>query len=171
MGLLAVLFPVLFGGYVAASGTTLPPQDPIEVAPGVTVTPPPGWAVVRHEPGPPAVLTLSRGSAAVNVLVATDFDDPLEVLAAFRRDVLEKQARSLQFSDQTEAVAGPAGLAGVRGSYVGDFEGLQQTVEGEVTAFATASRSGVLFNAYAAQGDLDSARPEVRDMIAGAVLA
>jgi hypothetical protein len=161
---------VLFGGYIGASGTTVPPGKPIEVVPGVTVTPPPGWAVVQQDGGPPAVLTLSRGGAAVDVLVAEGFEDPTAVLESFRREVLEKQARSLQFSDQTEAVAGPAGLPGVRASYVGDFEGFQQTLEGEVTAFATDAGNGVVFDAYAAQGDLDSARQEVHDMIAGAVL-
>lgn len=171
LGLLAVLFPVLFGGFIAASGTTVPSGEPIAVAPGVTVTPPPGWAVVKQQAGPPAVLTLSRGSAAVDVLVAADFSDPMQVLESYRREVLGPQARSLQFSDQTESVAGPAGLSGVRGSYVGDFEGFQQTLEGEVTAFATASGSGVVFDAYGAQGDLDAARQEIHDMIDGAVLA
>jgi hypothetical protein len=168
VGLVALMFSIAFGGYVVAGEQVA--VDAVEIVPGVTVTPAPGWEVAVREAGEFTLVRFTRGNGNVDVVAGGFAGDAAALLQAFRTQLLEPSAQQLRVSEQVEAVRHPSGLGGVRGFYVGVFGERSQSIEGEVTVFVAPSGVGVIFDAWAGEGALNTVLDDVHTMIESAEL-
>lgn len=141
-----------------------PPGGSIEFANGVRVYPQPGW--VPETPKQDS-LRLQKGGAILDVFVdATVQGDAAAVLSWYRDDVLRPAASQLAVS-QAEVVSSAGGATGVRLTYAGNFNGVQQPLEGQVTVVILGGRP-LIFDGWAAQGQLASALTDIGQMVATA---
>ena len=141
-------------GPVAAPGTAIP------VGNGVYIYPPQGW--VAQAAGSAAV-RLTKGS--VELYVRTDLTgDPATMLDTYVRQVLETAASQLTVTTPAPIPLAP-GTPALRSAYVGTFDGISQTMEGQLTALVLQGRP-ILFDAWAIQGQLSAAANELDRMIA-----
>lgn len=169
--LLLVLIAVALGGYVAAASVDPGVVPPVDVARGVRVRPAPDWQVAeRAEADGITLVRLTSGSGNLDVVVGPFEGDAAALVEAYRRDVLEPDARQLEMSPERETVRLRSGLQGARGFYVGVFGERSQSIEGEVTAFVTDGGVGVAFDGWAGQGGLDVVLEDIHDMIESAEL-
>jgi len=164
-----VVVVVLSGGYVSAAFLSEPAGPPVDVGSVVRVEPLSGWAVAGRSGSPPAV-RLSRGGGTLDVAALRFDGDAAALLRSYVGDALEPQATQLSISN-VEATTLHSGLAGARIGYVGTFGDVQTPIEGEVTAFVSASGVGVVFNGWAPAGLLRFVRDDVETMIERAEVA
>lgn len=178
-GLVAMVIAVtVLGGFVTAE--TLPPTDvaPLSIGGVVTITPLPGWEVVRREavtlptPGGGGIETafvqLTRGSGALDLLAIPGPAGETEALAAFYRDeVLEMQLDRLSVSDELRPVALPSG-PGVQFSYIGTEPSSGAAIEGSVTIVVAASGNGAVFDGWGFEGQLQLIAEELAAMVSTA---
>lgn len=169
---LVIVFVVL-GGYVIAGepqeidvGQESAPGEPVQVTESVTVTPPAGWAVTQRYADPPGV-RLTGGSGNLLVVVPAIEVTPEELLEAYVDEILEPEATQLSVSTKRKELTLPYGEA-VRTSYVGQFEGVASTIEGELTATVSSGGTPVMFDGWSSQGQYVAVRQEVRGAVAGA---
>ncbi len=166
VGLVALMFAVAFGGYVVAGEQVA--VDAVEIVPGITVQPAPGWEVAAREAGEFTLVRLTRGNGNLDVVAGGFTGDATALFQTFRTQVLEPDAQQLRVSEQTESLRHPSGLEGVRGFYVGVFGDRSQSIEGEVTVFVTPSGVGVIFDAWAGEGALNTVLDDVHAMVESA---
>lgn len=168
--ILGVLAFVTLGGLpfiapgINAVGGTPEPGVPIEVAPGVTVTPLEGWEI-GETVTPEHVLRLIKGNGILDLFSVTAFGAATDVYLAYVNDVLAPAATQLQFQENPEAVGLGGGLQGVAGGYSGTFEGVSAPIEGEVTGLVTPSGLTLAFDGWAQQGQYGQIADEVRQMV------
>jgi hypothetical protein len=168
-GVLAVLVAVVFGGYVTAGALSAPPGSPVDVGGIVRVVPLEGWEVAERSPQDPTA-RLTRGSGTLDVFAGPFAGSPQELLREYVAEGLEPQAEQLSVSG-AEPVTLASGDRGARVSYVGSFAGVQTPIEGVVTAIATGSGSGVIFDGWAPFGLLQHVLGDVESMIRNAEVA
>ena len=169
VSLLALMIAVAFGGYVVA-GAEVRSVSSVEIVPGITVKPAPGWEVAGREAGDVTLVRLTRGNGSLDVIAGGYTGGAAALFETFRQEALEPNSERLRVSDEVESVRHPSGLEGVRGFYIGTFGDRSQSIEGEVTAFVTASGIGVVFDAWAGEGLLAGALDDVHAMIESAEL-
>jgi hypothetical protein len=162
----AVLAATVFGGYVVAAALETPSGEPVAVAGTVAVQPLSGW-----EAGEPFAAeslqgtSLTRGTGNLDVIVtAPAAGGVLEVSTGFVEQVLEPQAERLSVSPELEPVEVAGGRAAARYSYVGVFGRGGTPIEGEVTVTIAANDAGVVFDAWAPEGQLAFSLPDTRAM-------
>lgn len=167
LGVLAVVtlggLPFVAPGINAVGGTT-EPGVPLEVAPGVTMTPLAGWEV-GETVTPEHVLRLVKGNGFLDLFSVTAFGTATDVYLAYVNGVLAPSATQLQFQENPEAVGLSGGLQGASGGYSGIFEGVSAPIEGEVTGLVTPSGLTLAFDGWAQQGQYGQIASEVRQMI------
>lgn len=161
--MLAVIVLVVVGGLAGALAVQPEPGPPVDVAPGVRISPLAGWEVVGRLEGPPGI-RLTRGNGVLDVRVAPFQGSGEDLYRTFADQLLRPQATQLSVGEP-QPIRLASGLEGVRGGFVGFFRGVATPVEGEVTAVVSADGRGVVFNAYSAQGQLARAIEEIRQMI------
>jgi hypothetical protein len=155
-----VLVFVVFGG-VGITGALgeAPTEPPVDVAPGVRVTPQAGWVIQEQVEG--SVL-LTNGGGLLGV-TAGQPQDPQEILDGYLQG-LSQQANQLQVSSEVETVQLPAGLTGVRRAFLVTLPDAQTPIEGEATAVSS-DQVALLFEGVAPQGQYLSVREDVLEMI------
>jgi hypothetical protein len=176
-GLVALVMSVtVLGGFVVAG--TLPEPEVQAVALGdvVTVHPLPGWEVVRREAvtvptssgaglsGEFAQLT--RGSGALDLVAIPGVDGTaLELADLYAGEVLSRQLERLSVSDRVQEILLRNGLQAVRFGYIGSEPQSGSPVEGSVTVVVSPTGSGVVFDGWAFQGQLELIVEELTAMI------
>ncbi len=164
---------VVVGGYLIAGepqeiavGQESGPGEPVMVTDSVTVTPPEGWSVTQRYTDPPGV-RLTGGMGNLLVVVPPNDFTPEELLEAYVDEVLEPEATQLTVSSKRKELTLSYGEA-VRTSYVGQFEGVAASIEGELTAVVSPGGTPVMYDGWSSQGQYVSARDDVRQTVAGA---
>jgi hypothetical protein len=176
-GLVALVMSVtVLGGFVVAG--TLPEPEVQAVALGdvVTAHPLPGWEVVRREAvtvptssgaglsGEFAQLT--RGSGALDLVAIPGVDGTaLELADLYAGEVLSRQLERLSVSDRVQEILLRNGLQAVRFGYIGSEPQSGSPVEGSVTVVVSPTGSGVVFDGWAFQGQLELIVEELTAMI------
>lgn len=156
----AILAFTVFGGYLVAAALQRPAGPPIAVAGTVAVQPLSGWEVAHTFSGDVGSgraegVSLTRGTGNLDVVVIDPVPGGLvELGATFVEQVLEPQAQRLSVSSGLELVALAGGRDAARFSYVGVFSRGGSPIEGEVTVTVAGSGAGVVFDAWAPQGQL-----------------
>jgi hypothetical protein len=166
MAVLACVLVVGLSGPVAAAIVSKPGR-PVVAAPGVRITPAPGWEPSGRLRGAYEGLRLSRGSATLDVLAPT-FQPSADPVAEYITLVLDRRLAQLQVGSAASGRL-PNGL-GVRLYYVGLLPGVGQ-VEGELTFLAAPVAGGerlVIFDARAPRGQLGFVLSDVHAMIEAA---
>ncbi|MEO7117738.1 MAG: hypothetical protein ABIZ34_02070, partial [Candidatus Limnocylindrales bacterium] len=167
---LGIILALVFGTQLlnaalpARTGTGPDPQPqpgtPIDVGQGVRVYPQAGWSA---DTSVADQVRLQKGSAVVDVFVFAGFQgDASALLSSYVEQRLRPGAGQLAVSG-SQAIPVTAGSPGVRATYVGNFTGVQQAIEGELTAISLGGRA-ILFDGWANQGQLGPALDEVHLM-------
>jgi hypothetical protein len=175
VGVLAVIVFVSLGGFLFAGeptaageeigGDGVTPGSPIPVGP-VSVRPAAGWTIAEQIPDPPQ-LRLTEGTAQLFV-VLPPFQASAEGHAqGYIDEVLTPQAGQLSVSP-IEPIDLPSGHPAAFAAYVGQFDGVQTPLEGEIVAVASPSGTQVVFDGWAPKGLFVGIREEIREMVAGA---
>lgn len=160
----ALIFAVVFGGYVTSAALSKPVGPPVTVGEVVRISPLSGWELARRFDDPPGI-ELTRGSGNLDV-VAIGFDgDAASLLREFVSQVLEPGAERLSVSQQIQRVELRSGLTAVRIFYIGVFGRGQTPIEGEVTTVVSASGVGVVFDGWAPAGLLEHVGGDIHEMI------
>ena len=162
---LVIMVGILAGGVAVQSAIAdLPPQS-IEVAGGVTITPPGGWEFGgRSEDGKTVLLSQGIGSVAITVV---DDQELAVALAELRNEWLAS-------GTVTAAEPGPIdsvrpGQAAFGFAYSGTFPDLGSPVEGAVAGYLGTSVS-VIFDGWAGVGDYRLVRDEINAIVTATVI-
>jgi hypothetical protein len=171
---------VVLGGFVVAAALAGPAGPPLDVAGVVRVRPVSGWEVASRgtlqgtwETAGGTVsdvpfARLTRGSASLDLAVVPGFAGTPEDLARwYASEVLSQQLTQLSISDVRSTDATAAGAA-IRFAYLGVHG---TAIEGDVVVVVSARGTGVIFDAWAAQGALASSLDDVTRMIREAEVA
>jgi hypothetical protein len=162
---LLIMIGIVAGGAVAQSAVAARPLGPIDLAPGVVLTPLPDWEFAgRAEDGSSVILSQGSGSLAVHVI------DSLDVVGGLTNVRNEWLSSRTVTASEVEPVEGvrtdhPA----YRFEYSGTFADLPSPVEGEVTGVAGTTLA-VLFDGWAGIGDYRAVRDEIATMIRDTVI-
>ncbi len=167
-----VLAVVVFGGYLVAAALETPSGAPVAVGGTVAVQPLSGWEV--EEPFTTADsegIGLTRGTGNLDVLVTAPTSGGLvELSAGYVDRVLEPQAQRLSVSPELQPVELADGRGAARFGYVGVFGRGSTPIEGEVTVTVASNGAGVIFDAWAPQGQLPFTLPDIHAMQSSARL-
>lgn len=176
---LVVLLFVSFGGFAVAgdpsaatqeiTGDGDQPDQPIDLAPGVTIHVPAGWSVERPEGETPS-LRLSNGIGQMYVAVSPVGGDPLQQLETYLTEVLEPQASQISTS-QAEAIDLPSGQPAAYFAYLGSFQGVNAPLEGEVAAVVAPSGTVLVVDGWAPEGQFVSVQQDVQATVVSAEVA
>lgn len=167
LAVLSLILVIVFGGYVAAGALSEPAGVPVEVAGVVRVAPLSGWQPAGRFTDPPGV-RLTRGSGTLDVYAASFAADAAALARQYATKVLRANAERLSVSRGLETIRLRSGIAGVRFSYVGTFEGARTAIEGEVTAVVSPTGAGVVFDGWAPEGLLQYVSDDLHTMILSA---
>lgn len=166
---------VVLGGFVVAAALAGPGGPPVDVAGLVRVRPVSGWELASRGTftgswGTPGghvsdvpFARLTRGSASLDVAAVSGYGGSPEDLARwYASEVLSRQLTQLSISDVRSVDAAAPGASGIRFAYLGVHG---TAIEGDVVVIVTAGRTGVIFDAWAAQGSLAASLDDVAAMI------
>ena len=167
IGLLAVILFVTFGGFFFSgvpSGVAgeVEVGTPIEVASGVTIQPAEGWVLEGRNTNPPGVRLHGSGSGFLDASIHASGGSAEEVVQMYVSEYLESQSSQLSVG-AIETLSLPAGPAAVV-SYVGVFQGVDVTLEGEVIGILGPAGTSVVVDAWSQEGLYGSVREQVRAM-------
>jgi hypothetical protein len=176
-----VIVVVVLGGFVVAAALAGPAGPPVDVAGLVRVRPAAGWELAQRgtlegtwETAGGTVsdvpfARLTRGSASLDLAVVQGFAGTPEDLARwYASEVLSDQLSQLSISDVRSTDATATGAPAIRFAYLG-VNGT--AIEGDVVVLVSARGTGVVFDAWAAQGALASSLDDVAAMIHDAEIA
>jgi hypothetical protein len=135
------------------------PGNPVAIGENATIVPLAGWVLSRFDDS--AGLRLEKGTVAVDLFPGTS-PNAGDLLETYFQQVLGEQATEITTSE-TETASSATGTA-ARFNYQGLFAGADGAIEGEVTAIAAAGQ-GVIADAWAPQGRLESLLDEVHVMV------
>jgi hypothetical protein len=169
LAVIVVLVTVVLGGYVTAGALSASTGGPRTVGGIVTVEPAAGWRFVEDIGGPSgAGGRFTRGSGTLDVLVGRAVGDAPTTARAYILGSLEPNSNGLTVSPGLDPVPLDGGLTAVRLSYSGVFDQSGVPIEGEVTVAVTPAGAGVIFDAWAPQGQLRFVLDDVHAMETGA---
>jgi hypothetical protein len=172
---LATIVVVVLGGFVVAAALSGPAGMPVDVASLVRVHPASGWeladggTLTGSWDTPTGRITdvpyvrLTQGSASLDVAVVRGFGgSPQDLARWYASEVLSRQLTQLSVSPaRPEEVAFP-GASAIRFAYLG-VNGT--AIEGDVVVVVSAAGTGVIFDAWAAQGSLAGSLDDVASML------
>jgi hypothetical protein len=178
---LVAILVVVLGGFVVAAALSGPAGPPVDVAGLVRVQPAAGWELASRGTLQGTWQTsggtvsdvpfarLTRGSASLDLAVVTGYGGTPEDLARwYASEVLSQQLTQLSISDVRSTDATTAGGAAIRFAYLGVHG---SAIEGDVVVVVSSRGTGVIFDAWAAQGALASSLDDVTRMIREAEVA
>jgi hypothetical protein len=165
---------IIIGGYPISEAVG--PQGPvieggrIEVG-GFAIMPPEGWQVVEQfeeliAGTPSPGVHLGRGQGAALIVAFPNQPDPEALLQRYVGEILAPQAVDAQVSDVFQ-VQGNLGQ-GVQQAYIGQFQGVEFPLEGDVTVFAGGSGTGLVFDGWSGEGQYGQIQDDVHQMAATA---
>jgi hypothetical protein len=168
---LAIAF-VTCGARAVGDAIAGPPAPPVEVPGVVRVQPAPGWELAaREDDGAEHRFLLRRGTAGLFVSAIEGFGRPAsDVATSYVRGVLDQELARLTVEQPSEDVVLASGQPALRFGYVGETDD-GSSVEGVITVVVPASGNAVVFDGFAAVGDLAWAIDDLRAMVDGAVVA
>jgi hypothetical protein len=166
----------VLGGFVTAETLPVPDVAPLSVGGVVTITPLPGWEVVRREsatlpvPGGGAIdaafAQVTRGSGALDLLAIPGLGGgPEELAILYRDEVLEVQLERLSVSDELRPVTLRSGLGAVEFSYIGSEPRSGAAIEGSVTVVVAPTGNAAVFDGWGFEGQLELITEELVAMI------
>jgi hypothetical protein len=172
---LATILVVVLGGFVVAAALSGPAGTPVDVASLVRIRPASGWeladggTLTGSWDTPAGRITdvpyvrLTQGSASLDVAVVRGFGgSPQDLARWYASEVLSRQLTQLSVSPaRPEEVAFP-GASAIGFAYLG-VNGT--AIEGDVVVVVSAAGTGVIFDAWAAQGSLAGSLDDVASMI------
>jgi hypothetical protein len=172
---LATILVVVLGGFVVAAALSGPAGTPVDVVSSVRIHPAPGWELgdrgtLTGEWDTPGGLIadvpfarLTQGSASLDVAVVRGFDGSAEDLARwYASEVLSRQLTQLSVSSVRPEEVAATGASAIRFAYLGVHG---TAIEGDVIVIVSAAGTGVIFDAWAAQGSLAGSLDDVTRMI------
>ena len=122
----------------------------------------PGWQQLEAG-GALQGVRLQKGSVVVDFRVTQFTGDQVALLTAYVEQILKPDAQQLNVNGVT--VVPVNGKNAARATYLGLFNGVTGAVEGELTTLVSAGGTGVIVDAWGAQGSLTPALGEVHAMI------
>lgn len=158
-------------GNPSGPGTPSGPGSPIVVGNNnVVVYPRQGWSQLQLPSPQTSVdgLRLQKGAAVFDLRLftiagGTQANTGASDLATYYvQAVLGPGASQLQTSTPQQVPVN--GVTGVRVTYLGNFNGVQQPIEGQVTAFVRGTQ-GLVVDGWANQGQLSGAVDDIEQMI------
>ena len=169
VGVVVVLFLVVFGGFIVSRALSKPVGPPIVVGDSVAVQPLSGW---EQTDIPPLLDTprvrLTRGTASLDVTAPiVGAGSPTQLLRRYVAGIMEPEASQLEVSEEIQQVTLPTGDA-VRVTYAGHFDGSPTRIEGEVTAAIAPDGTGVLYDAWGPENVFGYSLTDTEHMIEGA---
>jgi hypothetical protein len=170
IAVVVVIAVVLLGGYVTADALSASTAPPRTIGGVVTIDPAGGWRFAE-DVGEPSGARITRGSGTLDVLTGPAVGDAAATARAYVLGSLEPSSNPLTVSPGLDAVTVGGTLPAVRLSYTGVFDQSGVPIEGEVTVAVTPGGSGVVFDAWAPQGQLRFVLDDAHAMEAGAVFS
>ena len=166
----AVLAVVVFGGYAVGGALSRSTGPAVEIAGVVRIQPLSGWEEAGRF-ADPAGVRLTRGGGNLDVVAVPSDGSATDLVRWYVQRVFEPAAERLSVSPRAQEVRLASGLEGARVAYVGLFGKALVPIEGEVTAVVSPSGTGVVFDAWGAEGVLRYVLEDVRAMIDTAEVA
>jgi hypothetical protein len=154
--------PIPGGGPTTPGGGPIAGARPIEVGMGVRVYAPPAWQQLDAS-GALTGIRLQNGSVVIDVRVTQFGGNHVDLVSAYVNQILQPDSQNLNVG-QVNVVAGN-GRTAARATYLGLFNGVTGSVEGELTAFVFPNGIGVIVDAWGAQGSLANAIAEIHAII------
>jgi hypothetical protein len=170
IALVAVVVFVVSGGHLLSDALGEPSAGAVAVGDSVEVTPLPGWELAGRFEDPTGI-RLTSGSASLDVAELPFDASDLDLLREYVDNVLAPQAEQLRPSEEVEPVRLANGLTGLRIAYVGLFGHVQTPVEGEITTVVSPLGTGVVFDGWAPNGQIQLALDDLHTMIETAEIA
>ena len=160
----AIIAALFFGSQILneaipGRGSVVTPGEPVAIAEKATIVPLDGWETSRFENG--AGLRLEKGAVVLD-LFPQQAQTARALAELYRDDVLKQQATELTTTELSTVEN--EGTTAARFTYQGIFTGAEGALEGEITALVTGGE-GVVGDAWARQGNLDSLLDEVHSML------
>ena len=173
IGLLAVMLFVTFGGFLfsgvpAGYAGDVQTGAPIEVSAGVLIQPADGWVLEERIESPPGVRLIGgdAGNGFLDASIHPGSASARDVVQGYVTEYLEPQASQISVGS-IEPLSLPGGSAAVV-SYVGVFQGVDVTLEGEVIGILGSSGAAVVLDAWSQEGLYGAVQDQVAAM-AGSV--
>ena len=135
---------------------------PVDIGLGARVYALPGWQQLEAG-GALQGVRLQKGSVVVDFRVTQFTGDQVALLTAYVDQILKPDAQQLNVNGVT--VVPVNGKNAARATYLGLFNGVTGAVEGELTTLVSAGGTGVIVDAWGAQGSLTPALGEVHAMV------
>jgi hypothetical protein len=135
---------------------------PIDIGLGARVYVLPGWQQLDAG-GALEGVRLQKGSVVFDIRVTQFNGDHVALLTAYVNQILQPDAQQLNVNGVT--VVPVNGRTAARATYLGLFNGVTGAVEGELSTLVSAGGTGVIVDAWGAQGSLPPAMDEVHAMV------
>ena len=169
IGLLAVMLFVTFGGFLFSGvpsgyADSAPPGEPIEISGGVTIRPAAGWVELEVLESPPGVRLVggNEGNGFLDASIHPPAASAEEAVLRYVAEYLELQATQLSVGI-VEPMPVQGGSAAVV-SYVGVFQGVEGTLEGEVIGILGSPETTVVVDAWSQEGLYATVQDQVAEM-------
>jgi hypothetical protein len=168
-------FMTLGGYFVAASMEDVQEQSTVNIAGTLVVHPPDGWEVAENLTQPVTGVRMANGSGYADIFAGSFGGDSAGLYQEYMNILSEsasvdREAQQFRYTLQPEPFVGPSGIEGVRGFYIGSFDGLSAPIEGEVFAFVSARGDGIIFDGWASENQYPAVADDVREMVSTAEL-
>ena len=170
-------FMTLGGFFVAAALEDVDEQAAVSVGP-LTVHPPGGWEVAENLTEPVTGVRLTNGSGYLDAFAgsfggdsAALYQEYMNILAGSAMQGADRDSQQFRYTIEPEPFVGPSGVQGVRGFYIGSFDGLSAPIEGEVFAFVSPAGDGIVFDGWASENQYPAIAEDVRAMVSTSELA
>jgi hypothetical protein len=135
---------------------------PVDIGLGARVYVLPGWQQLEAG-GALQGVRLQKGSVVVDFRVTQFGGDHVALLTAYVNQILQPDAQQLNVNGVT--IVPVNGKNAARATYLGLFNGVTGAVEGELTTLVSAGGTGVIVDAWGAQGSLPTGIDEVHAMV------
>ncbi|HEX9823785.1 MAG TPA: hypothetical protein VGB51_05245 [Actinomycetota bacterium] len=159
----------LGGFFVAGALEDVDEQSSVTIGP-VTIHPPGGWEVAEQLTQPVEGVRLANGSGYADVFAGSFggdaaglYQEYMNILAGSASQ--GRDAQQFRYTLEPEPFTGPSGIQGVRGFYIGSFDGLSAPIEGEVFGFVGPAGEGIIFDGWASENQYPSVADDVREMV------
>jgi len=148
LAVLVIMIGIVAAGFFAQDAVADIPNQPVQVAPGVSVLPPPDWEFQGRSDDQNTIL-LSRGNASLAISVVEGTDERM-ALTTLRDEWAASGTVSIGEIRDATGVHGTNEAA--RFTYSGTFAEIASAVEGEVTGVGGTSLV-VVFDGWADVGE------------------
>lgn len=170
IALVVLIVGVVSGGHVLSDALGETRVRAVAVGDAVEIVPLPGWELAERFQDPSGI-RLTSGSAGLDAAELPFGGTDVDLLTEYVDNVLAPQAEQLRVSEEVEPVRLANGITGSRIAYVGVFGDVQTPVEGEITTVVSPLGTGVVFDGWAPNGQVQLALDDIHTMIETAEIA